>query len=29
MIADPIAAYIFGAAVALVAERMGRWLFDR
>ena len=29
MITDPIAAYIFGAAVALAAERMGRWLFDR
>lgn len=29
MIADPIAAYIVGAAVALVAERVGRWLFER
>lgn len=29
MIADPIAAYLFGAAVALAAEHVGRWLFDR
>ena len=29
MITDPIAAYLLGAAVALAAERMGRWLFDR
>lgn len=29
MITDPIAAYLVGAAVALVAERMGRWLFNR
>lgn len=29
MIADPIAAYLLGAAVALVLERMGRWLFER
>lgn len=29
MIADPIAAYLLGAAVALAAEHVGRWLFDR
>lgn len=29
MITDPIAAYIFGAAVALAAEQVARWLFDR
>ena len=29
MITDPVTAYLFGAAVALVAEHVGRWLFDR
>lgn len=29
MITDPIAAYLLGAAVALAAEHVGRWLFER
>lgn len=29
MITDPVTAYLVGAAVALIAEHVGRWLFDR
>ena len=29
MITDPAIAYLLGAAVALAAEHVGRWLFDR
>lgn len=29
MLTDPVAAYLLGAAVALAAEHLGRWLFDR
>lgn len=29
MLTDPVTAYLFGAAVALVAEHISRWLFER
>lgn len=29
MLTDPATAYLLGAAVALVLERVGRWLFER